>query len=152
MKVCQKLGFWLGVVSVVFTLNSASANAQVSLSNSACVVARVDGERVPFPLRKANTKFELAENETYLLNGYVVQMGGRPYFRIDFASQPWLETEKMLQFPYISLDESAVSVNQYTGRLVQMAVVARKVDSAAAEGGLGSLRLSVILPPTLINH
>ena len=119
-------------------LAGAAAQAQINLQNPACVISRVDGERIPFPLKKANTKFELAENETYLLNGTVVEINGHPFFKVDFQTQPWLGTERMLQFPYIPLDESSVSVSQYNGRLVQMAVVARKNDSSSvAEGGMG---------------
>jgi|GEM_PF-2106964 len=124
------------------------AQAQYLTQNPECVIARVDGERVPFPLRKANTKFELSENETYLLNGTIVSMSGRTYFKVDFATQPWLETEKMLQFPYLLLDDSSVPVGQYAGRLVQMAVVARKPEvSSISEGGSAHVKLEVILPP-----
>ena len=140
------------VMMVVFGFQNG-AQAQFLTQVPGCVISKIDGERVPFPLRKANTKFELAENETYLLNGTVVSMNGRTYFKIDFGSQPWLETEKMLQFPYLLLDESSVSVGQYGGRLVQMAVVARKNDgSSISEGGGMAVKLEVILPPSSIQH
>jgi hypothetical protein len=126
--------------------------AQYLNPNPECVISKID-ERVPFPIRKANTKFDLSENETYILNGTVVNMSGRTYFKVDFASQPWLETEKMLQFPYILLDDSSVPLGQYNGRLVQMAVVARKNEvSSVSEGRGGSVKLEVILPPTLIRN
>jgi hypothetical protein len=140
------LGACFGVLVGLFA--GSVAHAQINLQNPACIISRVDGERIPFPLKKANTKFELAENETYLLNGTVIEMNGRPFFKVDFLTQPWLGTERMLQFPYIPLDETSVSVSQYNGRLVQMAVVARKNDSASiAEGGAGRVRLAPIMPP-----
>lgn len=143
------LGFALGMAWVV---SGGSAFAQVNLRNSECVISKIDGERVPFPLRKANTKFELAENETYLLNGTIVVMSGKVFFRVDFASQPWLETERMLQFPYIPLEDASYAVNHFTGRLVQMAVLARKVVTySPIEGSAGGVSLRMILPPIPLN-
>jgi hypothetical protein len=118
-----------------------------------CVIPRVDGERIPFPLRKANTKFELAENETYLLNGTVVSMNGRSYFRVDFNSQPWLATERMLQNPYYPIDEATIQVSQLKGRLVQMAVVAHQNDqNSQIEDGNSPLKLVPILPAMPIRY
>lgn len=152
MSLKQGLRFLFGMV-IFGAMIPGISGAQVALQNSACVIARVDGERVPFPLKKANTKFELAQNETYLLNGTVVSMSGRTFFKVDFDSQPWLETEKMLQFPYIPLDDGSIQVSQYNGRLVQMAVVARKNDApGVSEGGGLSMKLSVILPPVILGY
>ena len=129
------------------------AQAQYITPNPECVISKINDERVPFPLRKANTKFELSENETYLLNGTIVNMSGRTYFKVDFSSQPWLETEKMLQFPYLLLDDASVPVGQYNGRLVQMAVVARKNEVSSISEGRGmSVKLEVILPPSAIRN
>jgi hypothetical protein len=141
--------FIAGFFGFIFGLTvGGHAQAQINLQNPACVIARVDGERIPFPLKKANTKFELAENETYLLNGTIVEINGNAYFKVDFKTQPWLGTERMLQFPYIPLDDYSVSVSQFNGRLVQMAVVARKNDSSSiAEGGASRVRLAPIMPP-----
>jgi hypothetical protein len=140
------------VLAVALMASGGPASAQMSLTSSQCVISKIDGERVPFPLRKANTKFELAENETYLLNGTIVSMNGRVYFRVDFATQPWLETERMLQFPYIPLEDVSSLVGQYAGRLVQMAVIARRVESNGAIEGTGSgVSLRVILPPVPLN-
>jgi hypothetical protein len=144
------------VLGIIFSGGTGFAQSNptspVILVNPECVISKIDGERVPFPLRKANTKFDLAENETYLLNGTIVIMSGRPYFRVDFASQPWLETERMLQFPFIPLEDLPYSVNMYSGRMVQMAVVARKVAYASPmEGGAGTVTLRPILPPVPLN-
>jgi len=148
----RRLG-WLARAALAWVLIAGGfaqqATAQINLQNAACVIARLEGERIPFPLKKANTKFELAENETYLLNGVLVEINGRPYLRVDFQTQPWLGTERMLQFPYIPLEDASVQVSQYGGRLVQMAVVARKNDAAfqQGEGGTGRVKLMPILPP-----
>ncbi|NDG84999.1 MAG: hypothetical protein EBX52_08190, partial [Proteobacteria bacterium] len=89
VKAGRGIRLWLAGLSVFAGMVSAQvASAQINLQDAACVVSRLDGERIPFPLKKANTKFELAENETYLLNGTIVEMNGRPYFRVDFQSQP----------------------------------------------------------------
>ncbi len=149
MKKFGLFGGWIGILVWGALLGAEGARAQINLMNSACVIAKVDGERVPFPLRKANTRFELAENETYLLNGMIVQMDGKTYFKVDFQTQPWLETERMLQFPYLALDEGTVALGQYSGQLVQMAVVVRRnTFVSSTEGGTERIRLQPILPPT----
>jgi hypothetical protein len=143
-------GFVLALA--MFAMAGGPVFAQMNLSTSQCVISKIDGERVPFPLRKANTKFELAENETYLLNGTIVVVNGRTLFKVDFATQPWLETEKMLQFPYIPLDDATHTVNQFAGRMVQMAVVATKFQTySPIEGGGTGVSLRVILPPIPMN-
>jgi hypothetical protein len=141
-------------------LLSASSQAQILKGGyhqagpgNGCVIERVDGERIPFPLRKANTKFELAENETYLLNGTIVARNGRSFFKVDFNSQPWLATERMLQNPLFPVDEGTIQVGQYHGRLVQMAVVAHMNDQRGQiEGGNGPLKLVPILPVAPIGY
>ena len=153
----KKTAIMILVALGLFTNNVLAKPATVIFeqikSGSACVVPKLEGERIPFPLRKANTKFELAENETYLLTGMVVMMNGRSYFRVDFNSQPWLATEKMLQNPYFPVDEATISVGQANGRLVQVAVVARKNDALSqSEGGNTALKLEPIMPPMSISY
>jgi hypothetical protein len=153
MKQNKRVGWLFFFVVISGWATGAGAQAQYLNPNPECVISKINDERVPFPLRKANTKFELSENETYLLNGTIVTMSGRTYFKVDFATQPWLETERMLQFPYLLLDDNSVPVGQYSGRLVQMAVVARKADqSSIAEGGGTRVKLEVILPPAPIRY
>ena len=143
------------IVTVLLSLGLDAAKAQEvqnviidSGSQSAgCVIPRLEGERIPFPLRKANTKFELAENETYLLNGTIVTMNGKSFFKVDFNSQPWLATEKLLQNPYFPVDESTIQVRNMSGRVVQLAVVAHQNDTGSQiEGGNSALKLVPILP------
>lgn len=124
-------------------------SAQVPTGSANCVIPKVDGERVPFPLRAANTKFELAQDETYLINGTLTKIANKVYLHVDFASQPWLATEKMMQFPYFAVDSLTESdMSYYTGKLVQVAVVARKVDAmTSGEENRSALKLSLILPP-----
>ncbi len=117
-----------------------------------CIIPKIDGDKVPFPLKTANTKFELAENETYILNGTLVEMEGKSFFKVDFNSQPWLATQKRSQFPYFMIDHNDVSMmKKYNGNLVQMAVVVRKHD--VSTGGVEwdtSLVLNVLAAPVLI--
>lgn len=153
MKSGKRMGWFVLFLGFFIFGTSTFAEAQYLGSNPECVISKINDERVPFPLRKANSKFELSENETYLLNGTIVNMSGRTYFKVDFLSQPWLETERMLQFPYLLLDDSSVPVGNYNGRLVQMAVVARKNDvSSISEGGARNVKLEVILPPVMIRN
>ena len=103
-----------------------------------CVIPKLDGDKVPFPLKGANTKYELAENETYILNGTLVQEEGKIFFRVDFKTQPWLATQKRMQFPMFLVDHNDVSMmKKYGGNLVQMAVVVRKKDVSTSPYGLG---------------
>lgn len=119
-----------------------------------CLIPKIDGERVPFPLRFANTKFHLVENETYLLNGTVVTMNGKFYLKVDFASQPWLATEKVLQFPYFYIkDDGSINLNLYasSGVMVQMAVVARQPDGEGVTvEGRPTMNIESIIPPAVL--
>ncbi len=141
------------ILAILVSAQSASAlqlprfTAQELASTESCVVPKVDGERVPFPLQKANTKFNLSENETYLLNGSLMIMNGQIYFRVDFTSQPWLATQKMVEFPYFVIESiSNGTVKRMAGRPVQVAVIARTIP----ESGMGAdakMKLQSILPP-----
>jgi len=121
-------------------------------SNGVCAIPKIDGDKVPFPLKGANTKYELAENETYILNGTLVQIDGKVYFRIDFKTQPWLATFKRQQFPLFLVDQQDVSVmKKYSGNLVQMAVVVRKKDvSTNGQEWDSSLVLDVLANPVVV--
>lgn len=121
---------------------------------SMCVIPKIDGERVPFPLKNANSKFELAENETYILNGTIVHQNGKSFFRVDFNSQPWLATQKRTQFPFFLIDSKAATVmKKFNGHLVQMAVVVRKEDvSTNGQEWDSSLVLDVIADPLVIRN
>jgi len=132
----------------VATTPGSSADPQ-----SICVIPKIDGDKVPFPLKAANTKFELAENETYLLNGTIVSQDGKVLFKLDFNSQPWLATNKRAQFPYFLVDATETIVRKFNGSLVQMAVVVRKneVQSGGQELNNG-LMLNVIATPVIIRR
>jgi hypothetical protein len=140
----------LGMLAVSFMFVTLIARAQEGSfqpldlsSTSTCVIPKVDGERVPFPGRTMNAKFELAENESYLLNGTLTVSAGKVYLKVDFASQPWLETEKMKAHPYFEVTSLTVAqARQYARKLVQVAVV----TSGDRTSGL---TLSPILPPVL---
>lgn len=145
------------ILSLVLSLMWAvSAQAQVTLPKPVptkpipnCVVPKIDGDKVPFPLRNANTKFELAENETYLLNGFLYQKEGKYYFKVDFETQPWLMTAKRAQFPYFLINpEDADMVKNSGSDMVQMAVVARKNDvSTGSQEWSNNLKLNLITTP-----
>lgn len=140
------------ILSMFVTLSGyaqENANSIAPEASQACVIPKVNGEHVPFPVRAANTKFNLAQGETYLLNGTLVQMNNKPFLKIDFVSQPWLATERMLQFPYFPLDSvTAAQIAQYAGKMVQMAVVADKnVATNNEEEQASPLKLNAILPP-----
>ena len=150
---------------LVLLLISVTANAQLTDNgnknpfpsgtgdpHSVCVIPKIDGERVPFPLKSANTKFELAENETYILNGTIVQQDGKSFFKVDFNSQPWLATQKRSQFPFFLIDSNDTTMmKKFSGNLVQMAVVVRKKDvSSGGQEWDSSMVLDVIANPVFI--
>lgn len=120
--------------------------------HSVCVIPKIDSDKVPFPLKTANTKFELAENETYILNGTIVQQDGKAFFKVDFNSQPWLATQKRSQFPLFLIDANDTTmITKFNGALVQMAVVVRKKDvSSNGQEWDSSLVLDVIANPIAI--
>lgn len=118
-----------------------------------CVIPKIDGDKVPFPLKSANTKFELAESETYLLNGFITPQDGKLLFKVDFDSQPWLATQKRTQFPYFLINASDTITKRFDGALVQMAVVVRKSDvSTNGQEWDSSMVLDVITTPVIINQ
>jgi hypothetical protein len=118
-------------------------------STDSCLIPKLDGERVPFPLKEANTKFELSDGQTYLLNGTLTVDGTKVLLKIDFVSQPWLATPKMLAYPYMEVTSmDASTANQYSGKLVQIAVVA----NVTGEARLSARTLSPILPPVYTSH
>ena len=119
-----------------------------------CVIPKIDGDKVPFPLKSANTKYELAENETYILNGTIVEQDGKSFFKIDFNSQPWLATQKRAQFPLFMINTNDTTMmKKFSGNLVQMAVVVRKQDvSTSGQEWDSSLSLDMITNPILIKH
>ena len=121
---------------------------------SVCVIPKLDGDKVPFPLKGANTRYELAENETYILNGMLVQQDGKVYFKVDFKSQPWLATQKRVQFPLFLVDHDDVSMmKKYGSNLVQMAVVVRKKDvSTNGQEWDSSLVLNLLASPILMDR
>ena len=148
MKTLLSLG--LGLLLVTVSVVCAQTGGQFQVQNVSptddCVIPRVDGERVPFP--KANTKFELAENETYLLNGNLVMMKGKVYLKVDFNSQPWLATDAMVRNPYLLVDAvDPALVARYAGKMVQIAVVAHKHEGAASQPEVMKTRLLSLLPP-----
>jgi hypothetical protein len=154
-------GFFGKAIALSILLLSAVAGAQqysqpmspVALgSTEDCVIPRVEGERVPFPLQKANTKFELAQGETYLLNGMLVVSSGKVYLKLDFVSQPWLATDRMTAHPYLEVTSiDAATARGYANRIVQVAVVAKSMESSTNTANTRpmDLKLTSFLPPIL---
>ena len=132
----------LALILLVQGFGSGNAKAQVSIdAGKTCVVSKIDGDKVPFPLKEANTKFELAENETYILNGFIVTSGDKTFFKVDFDSQPWLATKTRVANPYLLIDPASVTIlnrSENSGE-VQISVYVQQVSSA--------LVLKVLVPP-----
>ena len=153
MNKLKKIAIILAAVTSVAASGQMHAQGftpQDVASTSNCVIPKVDGERVPFPLRAANTKFELSENQTYLLNGTLVQINSQVLFQVDFTTQPWLATEKLMQFPYFPVDSlTAKDVLRYKGQLIQLAVFAQKNDikGSSDEAASANMKLNLILTP-----
>jgi len=156
----MKNGKTLLVLPLLMLFMQSFAQAQDTFPNSGpvhvldahgmCAVPKIDGDKVPFPLRNANTKYELAENETYLLNGVLSSQDGKVLFKIDFDSQPWLATQKRTQFPYFLIN-TAEQVAKFNGSLVQMAVVVRKNETSSNGQEYDSaMTLDLIASPVLV--
>jgi hypothetical protein len=154
----QNLKKWslVGLLFLAIGMVTAQASEDTPIismdQGGVCIIPKIDGDKVPFPLKGANTKYELAENETYILNGTLVQVDGKIYFRVDFKSQPWLATQKRQQFPLFLVDNHDVSMmKKYGNNLVQMAVVVRKKDvSTNGEEWDSSLVLNVLASPVVV--
>jgi len=153
-KVRTVLGLWLVLGQLgagAFAQEALHSFSPLDLSpTDRCVIPKIDGERVPFPLKAANSKFELAGGETYILNGTLTTSNNKVYLKVDFDSQPWLETDKMRAHPYFEITTMNPSqVGQYKGELVQVAVVASREGGSYASSFSQDLKLSPILPPVL---
>jgi hypothetical protein len=124
------------------------AHATNKDSGGYCVISRVPPDKIPFPRAyDANTVFELAADETYILNGTIVSVQGQAYFQIDFNSQPWAATKARLANPYFELNQSESLADQYRGQMVQMAVVARQVKILSTNPAQNNLSLDLIVAP-----
>jgi hypothetical protein len=155
-KQSQKKWSWFGVLFLAVGIAIAHASDDTPIISmdpgGVCIIPKIDGDKVPFPLKGANTRYELAENETYILNGTLIQLDGKIYFRVDFKSQPWLATQKRQQFPLFLVDNNDVSMmKKFGNNLVQMAVVVRKKDvSTNGEEWDSSLVLDVLASPVVV--
>jgi hypothetical protein len=136
-------------------VKAVPAQAQVAIGPSQfCAIPKLDGDKVPFPLKSANTKFELAEDETYLLNGFLVRKDGKVMFKLDFETQPWLATHHREQFPYfpVEADDPKILTAPDT-ELMQMAVVVRRsLTLPGDQEWRDGLKLDVILPPVSVHQ
>lgn len=145
---------WVMVFLMGFLTNGSLAqevDQGVNELNSICVVPGIDKDKVPFPFRTANTKFDLAEGETYILAGNIVMVNQSPYFNIDFGAQPWLATKKRLQTPLFPIDpEDHSTIRKYgtTSEIVEIAVVMKKMGGQ--ESAVRELGLKVVATPDLL--
>ncbi len=135
----------------LFMMSSAifvNAPASAQLPIQYCAVPKTEGDKVPFPRRIANEKFELAEAENYLLSGYIVNIQNHPYFQIDFVSQPWLATQNRIRYPYFPIyTNDAGMVQRYNGARVVMAVIPHKLAAGTSPDFSSGLVLEMIVPP-----
>jgi hypothetical protein len=118
-----------------------------------CVIPKLSKDKVPFPIADfANTIYELAPGATYVLTGTIVNIKNKPYFQIDFNSQPWLASAARVQYPYLPLNSSDLTMApKYNGQLVQMAVVARQDRATLGEtDGVDSMTLDLITGPAYL--
>ena len=115
-----------------------------------CVIPKLDLDKVPFPIKSANTRFDLADGETYVLIGTIVKKDGLFFFQIDFDSQPWLATAARLQNPFFAISQADSQLIQSVGtnELVMMSVVARQSSIAlSVEGYTSKIGIELIAPP-----
>lgn len=120
-----------------------------------CIIPKLDLDKVPFPIKSANTKFDLAEGETYILNGTVVKKDSKYYFQIDFESQPYLATPNRIANPYFAIDASDFDLIRKvgSGELVQMAVVIKKIVSEISTVTYAKTEsLDILAPPVTIKR
>ena len=103
----------VGLVSAVTTVTvfaqevKQSASGSIAIPN--CVVPKVLDEKVPFPGKMANLKFDLSEGQIYLLKGTIERQSGKIYFRIDFEFQPYLATAERMLNPLVMIDLSTAA-------------------------------------------
>ena len=152
----KKMNVALAAILVLNLCFSISTLAQESTAKAPlqCAIPKLDQDKVPFPIKSANTKFDLAEGESYILNGKIMKYAGAYFFNLDFVSQPWFATQYRSQNPYFAIDPSdaAVASKYENGQMVMVAVVAKRVlfstmntEVARFNGSLG-LRLVTALP------
>ena len=140
---------WILLFTLLLTLAGVLAHSHVARADSNCAIPALDGDKVPFPIsiKGVNTKYALAENETYILTGTIELFMTREMFKIDLDSQPWLASPKRIANPYYPIDPAQVPlVRKFIGQKVQMVVVTRHGDSESV-GGQAGLMLSPIIAP-----
>lgn len=112
-----------------------------------CAVPAINKDKVPFPFKTANSKFELAEGETYILKGTVVKVDDLSFFNVDLEAQPWLATKRRVQSPMIYIDsddQQALQKYSKTQETIEVAFVYRKAETA------GVFSLKLVATPDLL--
>ncbi len=146
-KLVLRAGLFLALA--LFVLPAAQFAFAAKTTNGVCAIPALDPDKIPFPIKDANTHYELAENENYVLNGFVITMNGQVAFRLDLESQPWLATERRTHYPYFVIDPDHVAlVRKFEGQRVQLAVTARHSE-VATQGDFWAtgVMLSPLIPP-----
>jgi hypothetical protein len=96
------------------------------------------GGEIPTPFTALNRFFELADGETYVLEGQVVAGAAlspsipfgeqQAWFMPDFNAQPWLASQKRLANPGYPMDNAPwLSWAPYAGQMLRIGVVAHGV-------------------------
>jgi hypothetical protein len=87
------------------------------------------GGGVPSPFAAAaNHRVELADQELYLLEGSVsFDDLGQAVFWVDLKKEPWLANKERIQNPFYRLVGTREQWNQYAGRTIIFACIAKGV-------------------------
>lgn len=108
----------------------------------AAVYATERDNDVPFPFDIRETRFDLADGETYMLLGTVVVQDSVPYLDLDLKEQTWLATEARKANSLIKLDTKD-NMGSFVGKKVMMRV---KVKADQPECLKGHPSPSTLLP------
>jgi hypothetical protein len=109
------------------------------------------GTERPWPLEWRKTRFELADGEFYTLIGTISAEGGKAYFIVDTARQPWLANKRRMEkegaYP---LTVKKAVVDTFAGRLVKLRVGARGAIRANTTAGAYEITLRAMEDPTVV--
>jgi hypothetical protein len=93
--------------------------------NSFAENTRPIGGEVPVPFSQMNQRVELADGETYYLEGRVVISDDQPYFEVDLVKQPWLANQKRKEHPYYPVEGGSNYWKRFENLRIQLTCQAR---------------------------
>lgn len=128
----------------------AAAFMSVAATNPTVLGASEKDNDVPFPFDIRESRFDLADGETYMLLGTVVIQDSVPYLDLDLKEQTWLATEARKANSLIRLDTKD-NMSAFVGKKVMMRVKVKGEPVECIKSQIPTRSLQPLDQPRLSN-